>query len=100
MMLFISPLGNELAESFFIQNIDDRQVPCRVGTTYMSIGKSTFIKIAISFTSLIPCPIPPTDDRENTERRANLYRALAANNSALFLRLSPKKVSSVPEKVD
>ena len=41
---------------------------CRfwVGTTYMSIGKSTFLKIAISFTSLIPCLISPTDDRERS----------------------------------
>ena len=59
-----------------------------------------FIKIDVSFSSLIPCLILPTDDRENTERRAKLYRALAAKNSALFLRLSPKKVDSVPEKVD
>ena len=59
----------------------------------------TFIKIAISFTSLIPCPIPPTDNRETTERRAKRYRALAAKNSALFLRLSPKKVDLIPEKV-
>ena len=29
--------------------------------------KSTFIKITISFTSLIPSSIPPTDDRENSE---------------------------------
>ena len=50
-----------------------------------------FIKIAISFASLIPCPIPPTDDREKTERRAKRYRALAAKNSALFLRLLPQK---------
>ena len=61
--------------------------------------KSTFIKIAVSFTSLIPCLIPPTDDRETTERRAKRYRALAAKNSALFLRLSPKKVDLIPEKV-
>ena len=59
-----------------------------------------FIKIAVSFTSLIPCLIPPTDDRETTERRAKRYRALAAKNSALFLRLSPKKVDLIPEKVD
>lgn len=58
-----------------------------------------FIKIAVSFSSLIPCPIPPTDDRETTERRAKRYRALAAKNSALFLRLSPKKVDLIPEKV-
>ena len=27
-----------------------------------------FLKIAVSFTSLIPSPILPTDDREKTER--------------------------------
>ena len=58
-----------------------------------------FIKIAFSFISLIHCLIPPTDDREKTERRAKRYRALAAKNSALFLRLSPKKVDLLPEKV-
>ena len=51
--------------------------------------KVRFIKIAVSFTSLIPTLIPPTDDREKTERRAKRYRALAAKNSALFLRLLP-----------
>ena len=30
--------------------------------------KSTFIKIPISFTSLIPCHLPPRDEREMTER--------------------------------
>jgi hypothetical protein len=30
--------------------------------------KSTFIKIPISFTPLIPSPILPTDEREKTER--------------------------------
>ena len=59
-----------------------------------------FIKIAVSFTSLIPCLIPPTDDREMSERRAKRYRALAAKNSALFLRLSPKKVDSFPYHID
>jgi hypothetical protein len=59
-----------------------------------------FIKIAFSFISLIPSLIPPTDDRETTERRAKRYRALAAKNSALFLRLRPKKVDLIPEKVD
>ena len=49
--------------------------------------KRLFIKIAVSFTSLIPCLSSPTDDREKTERRAKRYRALAAKNSALFLRL-------------
>ena len=58
-----------------------------------------FIKIAFSFPSLILCPIPPTDNRETTERRAKRYRALAAKNSALFLRLSPKKVDWNPKSV-
>ncbi len=58
-----------------------------------------FIKIAILFPSLIPCFKTPTDDRETTERRAKRYRALAAKNSALFLRLTPKKVDLIPEKV-
>ena len=62
--------------------------------------KSTFIKIAILFPSLIPCLISPTEDRETTERRAKRYRALAAKNSALFLRLIPEKVDSHPKKVD
>ena len=64
------------------------------------LQKVRFIKIAVSFPSLIPCPIPPRDERENTERRAKRYRALAAKNSALFLRLLPKKVDSSPKKVD
>ena len=58
-----------------------------------------FIKIAISFTSLIPCLVLPRELRETTERRAKRYRALAAKNSALFLRLGPKKVNLIPEKV-
>ena len=62
--------------------------------------KVLFVKIALSFTSLIPCLKTPSDDRENTERRAKRYRALAAKNSALFLRLLSKKVVSIPKKVD
>ena len=58
-----------------------------------------FIKIAFSFISLIPSLIPPRELREKTERRAKRYRALAAKNSALFLRLSPKEVELIPEKV-
>ena len=49
--------------------------------------KVLFIKIAVSFSSLTPCLIPPRELRETTERRAKRYRALAAKNSALFLRL-------------
>ena len=62
--------------------------------------KVLFIKITVSFTSLIPSLILPTDEREKTERRAKRYRALAAKNSALFLRLLSKKVVSIPKKVD
>ena len=58
-----------------------------------------FIKIAFSFPSLIPCLLLPREHRETTERRAKRYRAPAAKNSALFLRLSPKKVDLIPEKV-
>ena len=55
-----------------------------------------FIKIAISFTSLIPCPIPPTDNRETTE---GTPKEGHMTKKALFLRLSPKKVDLIPEKV-
>ena len=58
--------------------------------------KVLFIKIAFSFPSLIPCLIPPTDDRENTEKTPT---QLPASKKALFLRLSPKKVDLIPEKV-
>ena len=37
----------------------------------LKLKKSTFIKIAVSFTSLIPSLILPTDDREKTERGAH-----------------------------
>ena len=50
--------------------------------------KVLFLKIAVSFTSLIPCPILPREHRPTTVRRAKRYRALAAKNSALFLRLT------------
>ena len=58
--------------------------------------KVLFIKISVSFSSLIPCLIPPTDDREKTERRPTEY---LMTKKALFLRLSPKKVDLIPEKV-
>ena len=55
-----------------------------------------FIKIDVSFRSLIPYLIPPTDDRENSERRS---KENLISKKALFLRLSPKKVDLIPEKV-
>ena len=61
--------------------------------------KVLFIKIAFSFPSLILCLIPPTDDREKTERRAKRYRALAAKNSALFLRWVLKRLTWFPKKL-
>ena len=59
--------------------------------------KVLFVKIALSFTSLIPCLIPPTDDRENTEKTPT---QLPASKKVLFLRLLPKKVVCIPKKVD
>ena len=70
------------------------------GRRYLRLRTLPILKIAVSVTSLILCLISPTDDRENSERRAKRYRALAAKNSALFLRLLPKKVFFVLEKVD
>ena len=50
--------------------------------------KVLFIKIAILFSSLTPCLIPPRELRETTERRAKRYRALAAKNSVTFLKIA------------
>ena len=70
------------------------------GRHYLRLRTLPIFKIALSFISLVPCLIPPREDRETTERRAKRYRALAAKNSALFLRLLSKKVVSIPKKVD
>ena len=59
--------------------------------------KSTFIKIDFLFTSLIPSLIPPTDDREKTDRTPT---QLPAYKKCFFLRLLPKKVVPLPKKVD
>ena len=56
-----------------------------------------FIKIAVSFTSLIPCLVLPRELRETTEGTPTED---LMTKKALFLRLSPKKVDSVSEKVD
>ena len=56
-----------------------------------------FIKIAVLFPSLIPCLILPTDDRENTERRAH---QLPVTQKCCFLRLLPNQVVPLPKKVD
>ena len=48
--------------------------------------KVLFVKIALSFTSLIPCLKTPSDDRENTERTPT---QLPVSKKALFLRLAP-----------
>ena len=55
--------------------------------------KRLFIKICCP---LIPCLIPPRDDRENTERRAT---ELLAYEKCCLLRLLPKEVISIPKKV-
>ena len=57
---------------------------------------STIIKIAISFTSLIPCLVLPRELRETTE---GTPKEDLMSKKALFLRLSPKKVDLIPEKV-
>ena len=56
-----------------------------------------FIKIAVSFPSLIPCLILPTDDRENSERTPT---QLPETKKCYLLRLPPKKVDYIPKKVD
>ena len=40
------------------------------------LKKSTFIKIAVSFTSLIPCPIPPRELRETTDSTPHYPKVL------------------------
>ena len=55
-----------------------------------------FIKIAISFTSLIPCLVLPREHRERSERTPKEDHM---TKKSLFLRLSPKKVDLIPEKV-
>ena len=66
--------------------------------------KSTFVKIAILFISLIPSLVLPTDDRETTDRRA---AQLLVYKKCHLLRLPskivdfiPKKVVPIPKKVD
>ena len=56
-----------------------------------------FIKIPISFTSLIPSLILPSELRENSERTPN---QLLNYKKCYLLRLLPKKVDFIPEKVD
>jgi hypothetical protein len=58
--------------------------------------KVLFIKIANSFTSLIPCLVLPRELREKTE---GTPKEDHMTKKALFLRLSPKKVDLIPEKV-
>ena len=55
-----------------------------------------FVKIAVSFTSLIPCLVLPRELRETTE---GTPKEDHITKKALFLRLSPKKVVLIPEKV-
>ena len=56
-----------------------------------------FLKIAISFPSLIPCLIPPTEDREKSDRTPT---QLPTTKKCNFLRLRPNKVVLIPKKVD
>ena len=54
------------------------------------------LSLLLRLPSLIPCPIPPTDNRETTE---GTPKEDHMTKKALFLRLSPKKVDLIPEKV-
>ena len=56
-----------------------------------------FVKIALSFTSLIPCLKTPSEDRENSE---GTLTQLPAYKKCFFLRLLSKKVVPLPKKVD
>ena len=55
-----------------------------------------FIKIAVSFTSLIPCLVLPRELRETTE---GTPKEDHMTKKALFLRLSPKKVVSILKRL-
>ena len=59
--------------------------------------KVLFIKIGISFAFLIATLILPRELRETTE---GTPKEDHMTKKALFLRLSPKKVDLIPEKVD
>ena len=65
---------------------NNRSSTCEIRTP--NHQKVLFIKIAVSFTSLLPCLIPPTDDRENTERTPTQF---PASKKARFLRLASEK---------
>ena len=58
--------------------------------------KMLFIKIAVSFTSLIPCMVLPRELRETAEGTPT---GDLMTKKALFLRLYPEKVDFIPEKV-
>ena len=56
--------------------------------------KSTFIKMTVSFPSLIPCLVLPREPRETTE---GTPKEDHMTKKPLFLRLSPKEVDLIPE---
>ena len=82
-----------------------QHLPCRCFSLFIApewysgafSWKSTFLKISLLFIFSLPSPIPPTDDRENSEGTPT---QLPASKKALFLRLLPKKVDFVPKKGD
>ena len=74
---------------------NNRSSTCEIRTP--NHQKVLFIKIAVSFTSLIPSPILPTDDREKSDRTPT---QLPTTKNCNFLRLRPSKVVLIPKKVD
>ena len=60
-----------------------------------------FIKIVLSFSSLIPYLILPTDDRENSDSTPRPQKVLFLKIDILKKIASiPKKITSFPKKVD
>ena len=70
---------NQLSTAKTICVLRPQHLPCRCFSLFIApewysgafSRKSTFLKIPISFTPLIPCPVSPRDNREKTERRAS-----------------------------
>ena len=61
------------------------------------IQKVRFVKITISFTSLIPSHEIPTDEREKSGRTP---AQLLAYKKCFLLRLPSERVDFIPKKVD
>jgi hypothetical protein len=70
--------------------LSTNSLPYREG---LGVGFVRFLKISVSFTSLIPSLIPPRELRPTTERRAT---QLLAYEKCCLLRLLPKRLTQFP----